>query len=375
MLVGGLVFFDLLLWFAIPPLLPGWEERLHMSKLQSGIVVGAYSAAVLVASVPAGRLADKVGPRRVTIAATLLFAATAPLHAYVGSFAELVSLRFIAGLFSAVSWSAALAWALGSVPPSQRGRTAGHINAGLPIGAIAGPLFGGPVVHLLGQKAALGLLGAIVLALAAVAAMEPEVKAPAHEHIPLRDSIRVVARDSWLLTANVALIVLAIAGTTMQTLGSLQLASFGLSQSGVGLAFTLVAVAGAATTLTIAHIADRIDRLKTVSLGTLLLAPAMAALALPFGTAVFVAAMVAVGIAQAIGFTASYPLAADGAERARVGQGVAMGLLSVSWGIGALVGPVATGTVAQLANDATAFLLAGTLALGAALAVRWRTRE
>jgi MFS family permease len=53
---------------------------------------------------------------------------------------------------------------------------------------------------------------------------------------------------------------------------------------------------------------------------------------------------------------------------------VAMGLLSVGWGVGALVGPVLTGTVAQLANDATAFLLAAALALTAALAVRWRTR-
>ena len=43
-----------MLWFAIAPLLPGWEESLHLSKVQSGIVVGAYSAAVLLASVPAG---------------------------------------------------------------------------------------------------------------------------------------------------------------------------------------------------------------------------------------------------------------------------------------------------------------------------------
>ena len=56
-----------------------------------------------------------------------------------------------------------------------------------------------------------------------------------------------------------------------------------------------------------------------------------------------VAAMVAVGISQSIGFTAAYPLAADGAERAGVGQGVAMGLLSVSWGLGALVGPCRDG--------------------------------
>jgi MFS family permease len=362
------------LWFAVAPLLPGWEETLGLSKAESGIVVGAYSAAVLLASVPAGSLADRFGPRRVTIAATLLFAIAAPLHAFVGSFAELVGLRFAAGVFSAVSWSAALAWAIGSVPPAKRGRTAALINVGLPIGAIAGPLFGGPFVHLVGQKAAMGSLGAVVLVLAAIAAREPEVGAPEHDHVPLRDSIRTVARDSWLLSANVALIALAIVGTTMQTLASLHLADHDVSQSGVGAAFTLVAVAGAITTLTIARLADRLDRLKLVGLGTVLMAPAMGAMALPLGTPAFIAAMVAVGIAQAIGFTASYPLAADGAERAGVGQGVAMGLLSVSWGIGALIGPVVTGSVAELANDATAFALAGALALVAALGIRWRTR-
>ena len=54
-----------MLWFAVAPLLPHWEETLGLSKAQSGIVVGAYSATILVASVPAGNLADRYGPRRV----------------------------------------------------------------------------------------------------------------------------------------------------------------------------------------------------------------------------------------------------------------------------------------------------------------------
>jgi MFS family permease len=128
------------------------------------------------------------------------------------------------------------------------------------------------------------------------------------------------------------------------------------------------------TTLTVARVADRLDRLKLVGFGTLMLAPTLSAMALPLGTLPFVGCMVACGVAQAIGFSASYPLAADGAERAGVGQGIAMGLLAVSWGVGALIGPVLTGTLAQFANDATAFAFAGGLALAAALGVRWRTR-
>jgi MFS family permease len=242
------------------------------------------------------------------------------------------------------------------------------------MGAIAGPIFGGPVVDLFGLKGAMIGLGAVALLLAALAAQSPEVRTR-HEQVTFRESLRTVSRDSWLLSANVALIVLAISGTTMQTLASLHLDQQGISGSGVGAAFTVVAIAGGIATLVVARISDRVDRLKLVGLGTLLVAPCAAALALPLGTAAFIAAMVALGVAQSIGFTAAYPLAADGAERAGVGQGVAMGLLSVSWGVGALIGPVATGTVAELSSDAAAFTLVAALALAAALAVRWRTRS
>ena len=376
MLVGALVFFDMVLWFAVAPLLPGWEESLGLSKAQSGIVVGAYSAAVLLASVPAGQPRRQVRPaarddrrdaavrdrRAAACVRRLLRRARRPAASRPASSAR------SRGRPRSPGRSAAL-------PPARRGRTAALINAGLPIGAIAGPLFGGPFVDLVGQKVAMGSLGAIVLVLAAVASREPEVGGATHERVPLLDSIRTVSRDSWLLSANVALVVLAIVGTTMQTLGSLHLADHDVSQSGVGAAFTVVAVAGAITTLTIARMADRLDRLKLVGLRDAADGAGHGRHGAAARDGAFVGAMVAVGIAQSIGFTASYPLAADGAERAGIGQGVAMGLLSVSWGLGALIGPVLTGTVAGLANDATGFLLAAGLALAAALAVRWRTRD
>ena len=251
------------------------------------------------------------------------------------------------------------------------------INAGLPIGAIAGPLFGGPVVHLLGQKAAIGLLGAIVLALAAVAAMEPEVEAPAHEHIPLRDSIRTVARDSWLLTANVALIVLAIAGTTMQTLGSLQLASFGrLAERRRHRLHARRDRGSGHDAHDRAHRRPHRPPQDAWASGTLLLAPAMARWRCRSAR------------------PSSSPRWSPSASRSRsasrpptrwpptapsgrgVGQGVAMGLLSVSWGVGALDRPGAHrhGGRARERRDGVPRWRARWRS-SAALAVRWRTRE
>ena len=245
-LVGALVFLDLVLWFAVAPLLPGWEESLGLSKAQSGIVVGAYSAAVLLASVPAGNLADRFGPRRVTIAATLLFGIAAPLHAFVGSFAELVGLRFAAGRLQ----RRLLVGGPGLGDRERAARAPREHGGGDQHGTpdrrrSSGRSSAGRVVQLVGIKAAMGGLGVLVLLLGLVAAREPEVHGPKHEHVPLRESLRTVALDSWLLSANVALIVLAIAGTTMQTLGSLHLSDLGLSGTGVGAAFTAVAIAAA----------------------------------------------------------------------------------------------------------------------------------
>ena len=120
-LVATLAFLDLVLWLVIVPLLPTLEEEADLSKGEAGIVLGAYSAAVLVASMPVGHLADRVGPRRMTVATTFLFAALAPTMALADEFWSLVAVRFGQGLFSAVSWTAGLAWLTSSVPA----RTAG----------------------------------------------------------------------------------------------------------------------------------------------------------------------------------------------------------------------------------------------------------
>src|SRR3954462_1049114 len=76
-LIATLAFLDLAMWLTAVPLIPVWEDQLGLTPAQSGLVLGAYGASVLFLSLPAGQLADRIGPRRLTIGATLLFAATA----------------------------------------------------------------------------------------------------------------------------------------------------------------------------------------------------------------------------------------------------------------------------------------------------------
>jgi MFS transporter len=79
MLIGSaVVFLDVVFYAAITPLLPSYVDDLGLSKTSAGVLSGAYAAGTLVASLPAGFMAARLGPRRTLLAGlALLGAATA----------------------------------------------------------------------------------------------------------------------------------------------------------------------------------------------------------------------------------------------------------------------------------------------------------
>ena len=109
-IIYAIVFFDALLMFAIVPMLPDYVDALSLSKTQAGAVIGIYSAATLVVSLPAGPDRRPAG--------------AAPDHGRRGgaddrldaglrrrdSFWMLLAARGGQGVASAISWTAGLAW-------------------------------------------------------------------------------------------------------------------------------------------------------------------------------------------------------------------------------------------------------------------------
>ena len=65
-------------------------------------------------------------------------------------------------------------------------------------------------------------------------------------------------------------------------------------------------------------------------------------------------------------FTATYPLCADGADRAGLGQGLAMAMLSVAWAASALVAPIIAGNGAEVTSDQAVYAVLTVVVLGSA---------
>ena len=92
-------------------------------------------------------------------------------------------------------------------------------------------------------------------------------------------------------------------------------------------------------------------------------------LMLPLSAALVVAVVVAAGPVQSILYAVGYPLSADGADRARLGHGIAIGIVNLTWGTGAVVGPLAGSGIAQALGDRASYALLAVLAALAAVAI------
>ena len=58
-ITGAIVFLDAMLFGAIIPLLPHFADRYDLSKLEAGLLLGAYGGGALVGGIPGGVLVSK----------------------------------------------------------------------------------------------------------------------------------------------------------------------------------------------------------------------------------------------------------------------------------------------------------------------------
>jgi MFS family permease len=355
-LISMLACLDLVLWFTAVPLVPKWEDELGLTHVQSGIVLGAYGVAVLLLSIPVGHLADRVGPRPVTIAATILFAIVAPLFAFAATFWQLVALRLAAGLFSAVGWTAGLSWLVGAVGPDRHGRALSTVNASASLSTVLGPLLGGPAVAAFGIKATFLSLGAVIAAVAVWAVLEPtRGAAPAEERHSALAGIAASMRVAGVRRPVLSILWTAATFGVIQLLAPLRFSSLGLSTAAIGWTFTAGALVSVVVAFSLRPRLDRLDKARIAGVGALLVSACAAAFAFEPPLRGYQATMIFATGACTLLWVTMYPLCSESAREAGIGQGIALGTMNTMWALGAIVAPIAAGFIAQQWNPAVAY--------------------
>src|SRR5229473_7219807 len=184
----------------------------HLSNVQLGWVFSAFLAGYALFQTPGGRLADRLGPRRVLAGGVVWWGVFTALTAAVpsairGALFLFVSIRFLLGAGEAVVYPASNQFVAHWIPTQERGIANGWIFAGVGAGAgLSPPLITYIMLHY-GWRAsfwlcaAIGLVAGLVWFIAARDTPEEHASVSPTELVFIRSGLAAenVRRDRKLL--------------------------------------------------------------------------------------------------------------------------------------------------------------------------------
>jgi MFS family permease len=333
LLLGStVVFLDVVFYAAITPLLPGYVHDLGLSKAAAGVLTSAYAAGTLVASLPAGFVAARIGPRRALLAGLVLLGLASFTFGFAHHVVLLDAARFVQGVAGALAWAGALTWLIMATPERRRGSVIGDV---------------------LGTAIAGSLLGPAIGALAAQIGTKPVFASVLGEAMTSPS----VLRATWYVAAPSAMF------GVVEVLGPLRINHLGGGAGLIAGAFMVGAALEAIMAPFVGRLSDRIGRLRPYTVGMLICAVAIALLPAAGALGLVVADLVLVSVGAGLCFAPSLAMLSDSADATGLHQGFAAGLINVAWASGQVLGGAGGGAAATAASDALPCLLAAALLL------------
>ena len=348
LLASAMVFFDVVFFSAIAPLLPDYVSELGLSKAQAGVLSASYAAGTLIVALPAGLLASRIGPRRTVIGGLLLLGFASVAFGFAQQFVLLDAARLVQGGAGALIWSGALAWLIGAAPVERRGSLIGVVLGTAVAGALLGPVLGALAAEVGTEWVFSAVLG-VALALAVVAARTPDAE-PLEPQSLHEVAETVLSRPILVSIAFVA--VPSLMFGAVDVLAPLQIASLGGDHVLIAAGFICGAALEAALAPVVGRFSDRVGRRLPFMVGLTICAVAMAAIALGQVTGVVLAGLMLSSVGGGICFTPALTMLSDLAESNRLHQGFAAGLANMAWAVGQVVGGIAGGAAASVAGNA-----------------------
>jgi MFS family permease len=348
LLASAMIFFDVAFFAAIAPLLPDYVDQLGLSKAQAGVLSASYAAGTLLASLPAGFLASRVGPRRCVICGLLLLGVSSLVFGQVDEIGLLDAARFTQGIAGALIWAGALTWLITTSPEESRGRVIGTALGTAVAGALLGPALGALAASV-GTGLVFGSVLVVTSALAYAASRLPEARAP--ERQSLREVVATMLSKPILDGAAFVAVPSVMFGA-IEVLVPLRIDSLGGGHGVIAAGF----IAGAALEAVLAPLAGRLSdrvgrRLPYVS-GLTICAAAMLGVALAQTLGGVLAALILTSLGAGLCFAPALTLLSDIAEASSLHQGFAAGLSNMAWASGQVVGGIGGGVVATFTGNA-----------------------
>jgi MFS transporter, DHA1 family, multidrug resistance protein len=345
----------------VAPAIPEFAHQFGVSAAAAASVVSAFAVMRVVGALPAGRLVERFGEHMIMAVGIAIVAVSSLLAGFSQSFTELIILRGVGGLGSAMFSVSAQTLLLVTVPATQRGRASGLYSGGFLLGGISGPAVGGLVAAWSLRTPFLIYGGLLVVPTLIAAVALPDgprrdvtSARPVHVLASLASALRSRAYRA-AAAANFA-DGFAAMGVRSAIVPLFVHAVLHRSALWTGIGFLAFAAANAVALLPSGRVADTLGRRPVIVTGCAATACGMVMLAVLPGLAGYLIALAVSGLGSGLLDVAPAAMVGDIID----GQGGALvASYQMAGDAGSVTGPVAAGYLVDTVSYAAAFELAG----------------
>ncbi|GGM41836.1 MFS transporter [Longimycelium tulufanense] len=352
----------------VAPVLPTFAASFHVGVAAATFIVSSFALVRLAFAPASGRLVNRFGERPIYLVGLLIVAITTGACAFATDYWQLLALRSAAGVGSTMFTVSGVGLLIRLTPPPLRGRASGLWATSFLLGSITGPVLGSGLGEI-SLRAPFLVYGATLLLAATIvwfflrrstlAAPPDGTDGPAMtigtalRHPTYRAALVSGFANGWVVFGvRVAVMPLFVANVLHRGSGL------------AGISLAVFAAGDAAVLMLAGRVADARGRKPLVLVGLVVLGGGTAALGLSEEVWLFLAASLVAGIGAGLLNPPQNAALAD-IVGAKGRGGPALAGFQMATDVGAILGPLAAGVVADHFSYGTAF---GLTAIVAALA-------
>jgi len=138
--------------------LPSIGEELSLNAITLNWIISSYMLTTSILLLPAGRLGDILGRKKVFTAGLVIFTLTMILLTFTPGIKWLIGARILQGVGGAMMFGTNMAILTSVFPPGERGRAIGINVTAVYIGLASGPFLGGLLTRYLGWRSIFAFL-------------------------------------------------------------------------------------------------------------------------------------------------------------------------------------------------------------------------
>ncbi len=361
----------------VAPALPTFARSFDVSVTAASIVISAFAFMRLAFAPASGKLVSALGERPVYIWGIILVGLSTGACAFASGYWQLLVLRGLGGIGSTMFTVSAIALLIRLTPPELRGRSTGLWSSSFLLGGITGPLVGGGLIVI--SLRAPFVFYAVTLFVAAAVAWVFLRRSTLVDAVPAGDIPALTVREALSHPAYRAALISnfangwALFGVRVSLVPLFVVEVLNRGASLAGLALSVFAAGNVAALMFSGRLADTVGRRLPMLIGLVVTGGATIWLGFTGGVPEFLVAAFIAGAGTGLITPAQGATVAD-VIGSKAKGGPVLAAFQMTADIGAILGPITAGLLADHLSYSAAFAVTGSISLLAAVAW-WRSPE